>query len=232
VAPPLLLVSTHLDDAVLSCGDLLSDRPGSVVATALSADPRPGTALTGWDRAAGFTRTEEVMAARRAEDRGALGSLGAVQVLLGELDGQYEPRPGRPDRLARLLDALVADQPAEEVLVPLGVAHPDHIEVGAACRAAARRHPDRRWTVYLDLPYGHAPALAGLTGDALDQVAAEGHLLGPPEEGPGAPGAAKRAAVEHYRSQLAPVFDPTGPFVFPEHLGPERRWPLGPGRPA
>jgi len=44
----MLVVSPHLDDAVLSCGRLLAGRPGSVVATVFAGVPSRPDQCTDW----------------------------------------------------------------------------------------------------------------------------------------------------------------------------------------
>src|SRR5436853_287558 len=50
----MVAISPHLDDAVLSCGQLLAARPGSVVITVFAGMPRDGSQQTDWDRRCGF----------------------------------------------------------------------------------------------------------------------------------------------------------------------------------
>ena len=52
--PPVVVVSPHLDDAVLSCGQLLAASREAIVLTVFSAGPDEGAPLTDWDRACGF----------------------------------------------------------------------------------------------------------------------------------------------------------------------------------
>ena len=106
----IAVVSPHLDDGVFSCGALLAARPGSVVVTALAG--RRGVALppkwegvTPWDAACGFAPGDDVIAARRAEDREALSILGASPVWLDFPDAQYGPSPS-PAALCRALDRV------------------------------------------------------------------------------------------------------------------------------
>src|SRR4051812_4728612 len=79
---PVMIVSPHLDDAVFGCGELLGARPGSVVVTVFAGAPPTYETVTEWDALAGFRAGDDVMAARRAEDRDALAVLGARPVWL------------------------------------------------------------------------------------------------------------------------------------------------------
>jgi LmbE family N-acetylglucosaminyl deacetylase len=157
----LLVLSPHLDDAVLSCGGRIAEttaRGGEVlVVTVFTADEpaEPPSRLAAdlrrwWRLPAG-----EVMAARRREDAAALARLGAGLLHLGLPEAPYRlAAPGRPfyGELARLFgepdpedrDALVgtlgarlAQLPTAALrLAPLAVGgHVDHRLVRAAVEA-------------------------------------------------------------------------------------------------
>jgi LmbE family N-acetylglucosaminyl deacetylase len=91
VTDRLIVVSPHLDDAVLGCGHLLAQRPGAVVITVFAGRPPRRERVTPWDAAAGFGPGDDVVGARRMEDRRALGALGARPLWLPFLDAQYGP---------------------------------------------------------------------------------------------------------------------------------------------
>src|SRR5689334_10074107 len=93
IAHPVVVISPHLDDAVFGCGQLLALHPGSVVSTALAGRPPSYATVTGWDAAAGFRPGDDVIAARRAEDRAALQILDARPVWLDFTDDQYGRSP-------------------------------------------------------------------------------------------------------------------------------------------
>ena len=87
---PVLVVSPHLDDAVISAGQFLAGRPGAVVVTMLAGAPNPPV-IRKWDNMSGFATSQEALRARWAEDERALAVVKATAVHLGFLDGQYEP---------------------------------------------------------------------------------------------------------------------------------------------
>src|SRR3954468_24729127 len=99
---PVVIVSPHLDDAVFGCGELLAARPGSVVVTVFAGAPPTYETVTEWDALAGIHPGEDVLAARRAEDRAALGALGARPVWLDFRDSQYHDSPTVPEIAAAL----------------------------------------------------------------------------------------------------------------------------------
>src|SRR4051812_28581985 len=88
-ALPIVVVSPHLDDGVLSCGGLLAGRPRSTVVTVFAGRPETPRPLTPWDAAGGFSPDDDVMAARRQEDTSACAAVGATPVWLPFLDAQY-----------------------------------------------------------------------------------------------------------------------------------------------
>jgi LmbE family N-acetylglucosaminyl deacetylase len=76
----IVVLSPHLDDAVLGCGNLLAAHPGARVITVFAgAPPTYPDPMTWWDRLSGFTTGDDPLAVRRAEDAGALGELGATR---------------------------------------------------------------------------------------------------------------------------------------------------------
>jgi len=170
---PLVLVSPHLDDAVLSCGgriahEVARGRP-VVVLTAFSRDEPLETPS---ELAADLRRwwklpLAAVMAHRRREDREACSRLGAEPVHLDfpdalyRLDDRGEPLYPTLEALygeihaadAPLVEALArriaAEDPAAELLGPLGVGH--HVDHQIVRRALERVRPEAGF--YEEFPY-------------------------------------------------------------------------------
>ena len=151
IPQPAVVLSPHLDDAVLSCWHLL-DGPGEVtVVNVFTGSPRAGTPTPPWDRATGARDPVSRMRERREEDRQALRVVGRRAVGLGLLDQQYRRSPVQPARLAELLDGHVP--PGAVVHAPAGLSgHPDHVAVRAAAMQLARL--GRPLVLYADLPHG------------------------------------------------------------------------------
>lgn len=122
---PVLILSPHLDDAVLSCWSVLG-RDGEARVVNVFAGVPAGPALSPWDRLGRATDARQRMEERLTEDTRALATAGHRAVNLELLDDEYRNVLRRPS-LARL-DVAVADQVpvASRVLAPLGVSHPDH----------------------------------------------------------------------------------------------------------
>src|SRR6202158_5575221 len=75
----IVIVSPHLDDAVLGCALLMIANPGATVVTVFAGNPPAyPTPLRSWDVQGGFGPGDDVMAVRRAEDRAALALLDAA----------------------------------------------------------------------------------------------------------------------------------------------------------
>jgi LmbE family N-acetylglucosaminyl deacetylase len=96
-----LFLSSHLDDAVLSCAALmgaLSQRGEVTVATAFTAaGPAPHTrAARSFLRQCAAPDADTLFAQRRAEDREVLSRLGVAHVPLGLTDALYRRRDGVP----------------------------------------------------------------------------------------------------------------------------------------
>jgi len=205
----VVVVSPHFDDAALGAAHLLSSHPGSTVVTVLAGRPPayPDT-VSEWDAAGGFTAGDDVVAVRREEDRAAMASLGARPVWLEFADHQYlEPdqRPAPGDVAAALAEA-VAGADATAVFLPMGLANPDHVlthDAGLGVRdALGADGGGPSWFCYEDGGYSHLP---GLLAWRVAKLFRSG-LWPTPAIVPVVPdGAAKRAAIECYRSQVAPL---------------------------
>jgi LmbE family N-acetylglucosaminyl deacetylase len=145
-----LIISPHLDDAVLSCWHAITTAPEpATVVTLFAGLPSAAAKVAPWDRASGVTDPAEHVLRRRREDEAALGLCGARFVHCDFLDDQYRDwaRPRRA--LIERLEELTKD--AEEVWVPAGIgAHPDHV---LAAEAALSATAGRRRVLYADLPY-------------------------------------------------------------------------------
>jgi LmbE family N-acetylglucosaminyl deacetylase len=222
----IAVVSPHLDDGVFGCGGLLAERPGSVVITALAGGPPQWDAVTPWDAACGFAPGDDVIAARRGEDREALAVLGAAPVWLDFCDAQYGGAPSSSelgDGLALALAAL----DSEAVFVPLGLFHSDHRLLSEAVvplvRALVRAGSGRRFYAYEEPMYRR---VAGLTAGALVRLVARGLTPSPAalEAAARAP-ELKRRAVSCYRSQLRGLSTPGRP-GYDDIFAPERFWRL------
>ncbi|WP_435057895.1 PIG-L deacetylase family protein [Streptomyces sp. bgisy060] len=111
---PILVLSPHLDDAVLSCGALLGwvgrRAPVTVATLFTEAAPPPHTlSARQYLKQTRAGDAEELFAERREEDRQVLERLGVDRHHVGLVDGLFRQLPrARPgtDRLARLLPEL------------------------------------------------------------------------------------------------------------------------------
>lgn len=167
-AAPVLLLSPHLDDAVLDCWSVLTS-PGPVeVVNVFALAPPAGTA-TGWDGIVGVPDSAALFAARVEEDARALALAGRTPHNLGFLELQY--RRGRPLPPWAAIDGEIARSvpAASRVLAPMtiGTVHPDHALLRGYALALARQ--GHRVALYADLPYATVYGWPGwVTGDAPD----------------------------------------------------------------
>jgi LmbE family N-acetylglucosaminyl deacetylase len=220
----LLVISPHLDDAVLGCGALLAQYPGSVVVTVFAGAPAEPARLTEWDGRCGFANAGDAMAQRRAEDAHALRLLEARPVWLPFCDAQYG-EPCTSAQVAEALQAIVQAHPRERLLYPLGLYHSDHRLTHDAVRSLLRHMPARDAWVYEDALYRGLP---GVLQERLAELAAQrlrATLVRLPKGGATAAFARRKAAaVQAYASQLR-AFGPGG---IDDAAQPERCWSLGP----
>jgi LmbE family N-acetylglucosaminyl deacetylase len=194
----LLVVSPHCDDAVFSCGSLLSAHPGSIVVTVFAAGPASGEPLTEWDQVSGFHPGDDVMAARRDEDRRALSLLAAHPLWLQFHDSQYRRSPSRED-LALNLHLVFQTIRPHAIMVPWGLFHSDHILASDACLALRRHFLEPAWFLYEDAIYRRIPDLLSRRIALLRSRGLYARLA---SVGPNHSGDRKFDAVSCYRSQL------------------------------
>jgi LmbE family N-acetylglucosaminyl deacetylase len=193
-----LFISPHLDDAVFSCGVTIASAPRATVATLFAGRPPSGAPLTRWDGDCGFRAGEDVVGARREEDRSALAALGARAVWLDLLDDQYGASPTAPE-LLEAVHGLVEREAPDAVFFPLGLFHADHVRASDAALALVGSDA-RRWYAYEDALYRRIEAA---TEGRRSELRRRGftlrrHIFIVENDA----GRRKRDAVECYRSQL------------------------------
>ena len=194
----LLVLSPHLDDAVLSCGQLLAGAPGAEVVTLFTGGPPSWDGLTAWDEACGFRRGDDVMAVRRREDDAALALLAATPRWHGLTECQYDSST-TVEEVAAAVEQWLPPTPGATVLVPLGLSQPDHLTLGQAWPSVALTRPDLRWHAYADQPY------AELYPEELDARLAALAAAGwhpTPAQLPTGDRRRKRAAIARYTTQM------------------------------
>jgi LmbE family N-acetylglucosaminyl deacetylase len=229
----LVVVSPHFDDAVLSAGQLLAKHHGATVITVMGGQRTSGSydEVSWWDALGGFRSGDDVVIARRAEDKAALDALGAEQSWLDFADHQYDadgPGKNRPTAYD-IADALEVEldriQPSA-VMVPMGLANPDHVLTHDACRVVIDRRPDAwSWFAYAEAGYLHIPGIlawrigrllkSGLWPTPAPLVADEGL-------------ADKCAALRHYGTQLPALAEDWGYDVDRNPHIAESFWRLAP----
>jgi LmbE family N-acetylglucosaminyl deacetylase len=208
--PRIVVVSAHLDDAVLSCYHALG--PGTIVVTVFAGIPT-ATEPGWWDRANGVIDSRARMRERQREDEEALALSGSAFVHLDLLDSQYATLPRTAEIAARLAPHVA---PATRVLAPVGIRNVDH----KAVRDAVLALRDDA-ILYADLPYALRPDFGGFEPPPevgrhrtpVEHILSEGAV------------AEKLAAVSRYRTQLEQLAAPFGDFLNPAGLGREVTWP-------
>jgi LmbE family N-acetylglucosaminyl deacetylase len=157
------IVSPHLDDAVLGCGQLMSAHPGAIVVTVFAGNPpRYPTPMRKWDVQSGFAPGDDVMEARRKEDHAALAVLDASAVHLDFIEYTYNEGdvPVAPDAIAPKLASTLRELEPTLVLAPFGLANPDHDVTHRACLRARDTLGDAvSWWCYEDSGYKHIPGM-------------------------------------------------------------------------
>ena len=217
----VVIVSPHLDDAVLSCGQLIAALPhrAVVIMTVFAAEPEEGDHIwTEYDKKCGFPSARVAVGMRRAEDRRACSVLNARWEHLSFVDSQYVEQPTPADvaaSLARHVQALVdADDTPHMLVGPVGLQHIDHVLVSSAFLMLAEQTPINAW-LYEELPY--RVQWPEQVPDALARAEALFHVE--QDHIGGGSMSVKTAAVACYRSQQWALDGHS-------HLVPERYWRL------
>lgn len=165
-AAPIVILSPHLDDAVLNCWSVLTGGGDVAVVNLFTGAPRPGF-VTAWDRLCGADDSARLMAERVAEDGEALARVGHRPLNLGFLDIQY--RRCRPPPAFEVADEALAThlEAASLLYAPLGARNADHSFTRRYALAVARSGVPVR--LYADVPYSSSRGWPHwVTGEARD----------------------------------------------------------------
>jgi LmbE family N-acetylglucosaminyl deacetylase len=128
----IVVVSPHLDDAVLSLGATLARAVEAgarvQVVTVFGCEPTSTAATDDWDRKSGFTTEGEAARQRRLEDRAACSILGVTPRWFDFGAQPYARRASEQQVLAAVCEAASG---ADTVLIPgYPLAHLDHATLG------------------------------------------------------------------------------------------------------
>ena len=206
----IVVVSPHLDDAVLSCWSLIDSLEQIVVVTVFTGAPPPGFG-SDWDSDTGVDSATR-MAQRNAENRAALALAGREPVDVGLLECEY-PGGGIVPREA--IRPFVAE--AQTVYVPAGIglehANEEHAVVRDAVLAV---RPDAR--LYADQPYSQFRADSALPAGLGNGLAPTPIRLSQEQR------LRKIEALRCYAGELPKLERAFTPFLLPERLEFELFW--------
>ena len=192
----------------MGAGHLLGSYADTTVVTVLGGPPPAyPDPPSDWDALGGFVAGDDVVAVRREEDAAAMAVLESSYRWLEFADHQYLAPPDRPkpDEVAPVLAATIAELNPTSVFVPMGLGNPDHVMVHDASllvRADESGQSQREWFCYEDHGYKHIPGLLAwrvaklLRSKPWPTPAIVPHV--PDEE-------RKRRAIWCYTSQIPPL---------------------------
>jgi LmbE family N-acetylglucosaminyl deacetylase len=232
----IVVISPHFDDAALGAAHLLATYPGSTVITVLGGQPPAyPDHVTPWDEAGGFVTGDDVVSARREEDRQAMASVKATPVWLEFPDHQYlavEERP-TPADIWPDLEKAIADANPTAVFLPMGIANPDHVlthEAGLLARRELLGSGNKAvWFCYEDHGYKHLP---GNLAWRISKLFRAGIWPTPSIVPIDLDMAQKRELIAIYKTQVAPLEQD---HMLKERLDanvPEQFWRLSPPVPV
>jgi LmbE family N-acetylglucosaminyl deacetylase len=236
---PAVILSPHLDDAVLSCWHLLAQPDEIAVINVFAGVPTDLGAPAWWDEYTGASDSAERVRERIEEDRRALAVAGRTAVNLGFLDEQYRPEEQPLAALVEQIERLL--DPGGRIYAPAAFAnHTDHALVRAA--ALRLRAEGYEVSLYADLPHATirgwpawvsgkpGPTAKDLAGALWDRILARTDAKAPTvHRFDAASHARKLVAVRMYTTQLPGLEEFVGrPLDDPEVLGYEVIWPTTP----
>jgi LmbE family N-acetylglucosaminyl deacetylase len=235
---PTVVMSPHLDDAVLSAFTLL-DGAGDVLVVNVCDGIPPAGRASDWVRLCGGTDDADSLRRRREEDRAALALVGRRAIGLGFLDADERPPDAvAPEIAARAVAAVPA---AARLVAPVGMgSHPDHVATRDAALSLGLAGGGPRLELYADIPYalraGWPPWVSGATPDphvdpdvswerALRRVPVAREAMVPTVTALDAARRARKAqALECYASQIAALAGGPHRRFDDEALAFEVRW--------
>jgi LmbE family N-acetylglucosaminyl deacetylase len=233
-----VVLSPHLDDAVLSAWSTLREPGDLVVVNVCTRAPEPGT-LSKWDRVFGTDDSAALVELRRAEDDAALAIAGRGAMSLDFLDGQYRDEPLSVGEVRSALEKAVSK--AAWLCAPAGIgAHPDHVtvrevalEIGSESNIPLYLFADLPYAVGWGWPhwvtgYPPRPHLVPEARWALDLATASvetGGLVPEVRKLTDEEIVHKVRAMRCYRTQFAALnAGPLNRLIHPEIVGFELRW--------
>lgn len=145
----LLMVSPHFDDAILSVGQFMAERPDCEVVTIFGGFPEsPELRKTPYDQKCGFKNAQDAVSERQRENNAATALLSATKIDFDFPDGQYGVEVTE-EQIVAVLQRLIDGQKYEGIYAPIGLGHPDHIKVSNAVLKLKTELPIVLWE---DLP--------------------------------------------------------------------------------
>ncbi len=230
----VVVVSPHPDDAVLSCGQFLARHPGATVVTVYCGTPeRYPDPPNRWSVLSGFRASDDSVAIRRDEDRRAMGRLGATPVHLDFVETDLQPNEpvATAADVADVLGPVLHDVDPTLVLVPLGLANPEHVTTHDATLQVRAEWEGNgpAWIAYQDVAYHQIP---GILAWRISKLFRSGLWPTPVAMPLDRNDAVKRSALAEYESQVHAL---TADWDLLRRLDaptPEQYWRLAPPPPG
>lgn len=183
-----LVISPHLDDAVLGCWSVIDHHQTVTILTVFAGIPKEGSYQ--WDVLCGEPNSADMMRRRRIEDATVADQSGADFLHLDMLDHQYLNRDiGDIEVLRSSIEAL--DLEVSQIYAPIAAGgymgeHPDHYVVRQMALSLLADYPvlfyadlpyalSRRWPkvapnrLYLPTLYSYTPTVVRLTDSETER---------------------------------------------------------------
>lgn len=214
----ILVLSPHLDDAVISCASVIAEARSCVVATVFAGIPPPSVQAAAWDGKEGSA--SDAVRRRRGEDLEAVTLLGARVRHFPFVESAYRsPNESAASEsgdgpgsllsdLRRSIRSLVNEVSPDTCYIPLGLRHSDHLLTSMSATAIHYACEGVRVVFYADQPYAYYMRPSEIYS-RLRHLRLAASSLTPRRLSPEA-AERKRTALAMYKSQL-PALDEAFP---------------------
>lgn len=166
VEKEIVVFAPHFDDAILPLGGFLSQSQNTKTVVTVFGGAPDQNMKTLWDNWGGFASSNEAIDSRKKENESALKGVGATNIVLPFVDGQYRHFISDATTTLEIKKSIVdilnqktSDHTEVDVYFPSyfgkKITHPDHRIVHDIMLSllSEKRWPYIKWYMYEDMPY-------------------------------------------------------------------------------
>ncbi|MCX6752274.1 MAG: PIG-L family deacetylase [Candidatus Nomurabacteria bacterium] len=162
--PFTIILSPHLDDAVLSLGGLIAKKETNILVATFFTKKPTEIMHTYWDKISGFKDSDEAMLARTKENENALSPFKVIIKNYDHLDSQYREKNKDKEieeKISKDIENLIKTYQNRELLIygpatfGAAITHPDHQIIHDAFMDVFKKYKTQNahFFIYEDFPY-------------------------------------------------------------------------------